>query len=263
MDRMIKFDNLSNIRDLGGLIGADGRKIRPGKLYRGGNLYGASEADIRKLSEMLSLVVDFRTDSEIAEKQDPVIPGVENWHLPVLNSITEGVTREKSADADAFMRFAQDPEAAADYMKKTYEFMASSEFAISRQKKLLSRLLQGTEKGVLWHCTAGKDRTGGFALIMEEILGVSREDIIEDYLLTNAGNKETVDWLIRRFGENGQADPEKAVPALHAMFDAKEEYILAFYAEAERIYGSVEGFIREALGVSDEMKKEFRKLYLE
>ena len=263
MNRFISFENIANIRDLGGLTGADGRKIRAGKLFRGGNLNGASEGDILKLSSMLDLVVDFRTEGEIAEKPDPVIPGVRNLHLPILETLTEGVTREKEADAHAFMKFMADPAAAFDYMKKTYEHIPKSEFASKQQKKLLEMLLEPHDRGVLWHCTAGKDRTGGFALVVEEILGVSREEIIDDYLLTNVGNRETVDALIAYFTKNPEVDKEKAVPALHAMFDANEEYLRAFYAETERLYGSVNGYLHEALGVDDGMIEALKERYLE
>ena len=263
MDRFIQFEKLANVRDLGGLTDADGRKIRTGKLFRGGNLNGASEADISKLSAMLELVVDFRTDGEIAEKPDPEIPGAESWHLPILGTLTEGVTREKEADAHAFMKFMEDPDAAIDYMKKTYEHIPKSAFASAQQKKLLQRLCEPLEKGVLWHCTAGKDRTGGFSLVVEEILGVPREKIVEDYMLTNVGNRATVDALIAYFTRNPEVNKEKAVPALHAMFDANEAYLRAFYAETERLYGSVNGYLREALGVDDGLIEALRERYLE
>lgn len=263
MNRMITFEKLTNIRDLGGMTGADGRRIRPGKLFRGGNLNGASEADIEKLSGMLDIVVDFRTEGEILEKPDPEIPGVYNWHLPVMETLTEGVTREKEADAHAFMKYMSDPDAAYQYMCKTYEHVAKSPFASAQQKRLLEKLMDPGEKGVLWHCTAGKDRTGGFSAIIEEILGVSRDDIVADYLLTNRGNHETVEQLIAHFLSSPKVDREKAEPALRAMFEAKEEYIMAFYVEAERLYGDIDTFLYEALGVDDEVRRKLQKLYLE
>ena len=225
--------------------------------------FGSRQDAERKAAEMLELVVDFRTEGEIAEKPDPESPGVRYWHLPILETLTEGVTREKEADAHSFMRFMADPEAAFEYMKKTYEHIARSPFAFEQQKKLLHEMLNPGERGILWHCTAGKDRTGGFALIVEEILGVSREDIISDYLLTNEGNFRTVEGLLQHFLSKPGVDPVKSEPALRAMFEAKEEYILAFYAEAERIYGSMENFLAEALCVDTEMKNRLRDIYLE
>ena len=261
-DRMIPFEKLSNFRDLGGLPTMDGHRIRYGKLFRGGNLYGASEADIQKLADMIDLVVDLRTEGEILEKPDPKIPGAENLHLPVLQTITEGVSREKDADQHSFERFMADPDAALNYMVKTYEHVALSSFALDQQKLLLLRLLEPREKGVLWHCTAGKDRTGIFALIVEEILGVSRDVIIEDYLLTNQGNYEVVEQLVQFLASKSDVDREKSIPALRIMFGAREEYVLAFYREAERLYGGFNSFMETALGVYQEMRDKFRKIYL-
>ena len=261
-DRMISFEKLSNFRDLGGLVTRDGRRIKGGKLIRGGNLFGASDADIEKLSDRVELVVDFRTEGEISEKPDPEIPGAKNWHLPVLETITEGVSREKDADQHSFERFMADPDAALNYMVKTYEHMAKSSFALNQQKLLLQRLLEPGKKGVLWHCTAGKDRTGIFALIIEEILGVPRDTIIEDYLLTNQGNYELVEHLVQFLSARSDVDPETAVTSLRIMFGAREEYILAFYREAEQFYGNMDIFLEKTLGADSEMRKVFRELYL-
>ena len=260
--RTISFEKLSNFRDLGGLPTKDGRRIVSGKLIRGGALNGASSADIAKLSDMLELAVDFRTENELREKPDPEIPGVELWHLPLMQTITEGVTREKNADEHAFMRYMDDPDGALNYMRKTYEHIAKSTFALEQQKKLLQYLLNPRGKGVLWHCAAGKDRTGIFAMIVEEILGVPRDVIIDDYLLTNEGNREIVKRLVQFFISQSEVDPKKAVPALETMFGAREEYILAFYSTAEQQYGSMDEFLKEALGVDQEMREEFRKIYL-
>ena len=263
MDRSIPFEKLINFRDLGGMTGADGRKIKPGMIIRGGNLHGASEKDIEKLSEMLDLIVDFRTEGEIAEQPDPEIPGVEYWHLPVLATLTEGVSREKEADKNSFQKFMMDPQGAEDYMKKTYAHMAVSEFALSQQKLLLERLLNPGRKAVLFHCTAGKDRTGGFASIFEAILGVDKDDILEDYLLTNEASKENIDRMIAHITSRPGLDKERVIPALQAMFGARESYFNAFMEEAERVYGSLDGFMEKALGIGEEEKNRFRKLYLE
>ena len=261
-DRWITFEKLVNYRDLGGLPTKDGRRIVPGKLIRGGNINGASDADIEKLSGMIGLAVDFRTEGELLEKPDPEIPGVENWHLPVLETITEGVSREKDADRHSFEYFIDKPDIALNYMVKTYEHLALSAFALSQQKKLVERLAEPLEKGVLWHCTAGKDRTGIFAAIVEEILGVPREVIVTDYLLTNIGNAEVTERLVQMIASRSDVDREKSVPALRIMFGAEKEYILAFYREAERQYGDFDGFLREAMGVDREMRDRFRELYL-
>ncbi|MBR6322053.1 MAG: tyrosine-protein phosphatase, partial [Lachnospiraceae bacterium] len=223
MNRMITFENLNNIRDLGGLRGAGGRRIRPGKLFRGGNLNGASEADIEKLSGMLEIVVDFRTEGEIREKPDPEIPGVFNWHLPVLQTLTEGVTREKDADAHAFMKFMADPDAAFHYMCKTYEHVAKSPFACEQQKRLLEKLLNPGEKGVLWHCTAGKDRTGGFAAIIEEILGVSRDDIVEDYLISDENLRPQTEGLVSELRK--ETDDELLIEQARILNSVLPEYV--------------------------------------
>ena len=86
MSELIKLQGLSNTRDLGGMLGADGRKIVKGKLIRSGHLHSATPADIAQLSECIDLVVDFRTERECAEKPDPALPGARLLHLPIFES---------------------------------------------------------------------------------------------------------------------------------------------------------------------------------
>ena len=71
ISQRLEFECLDNTRDLGGMITVDGRKIRPGKLIRSGQLFFASENDISRLKELVGAVADFRTDKEVSEKPDP------------------------------------------------------------------------------------------------------------------------------------------------------------------------------------------------
>ena len=262
-ERFIPFEKICNFRDLGGMVTRDGRRIKKGKLLRCGNLNGASPEDLEKLAGLAELVADFRSKGETVEKPDPEIPGARYWHLPILEERREGVTREKETDEQASRRRMEDPKAALGIMGGFYKHVAGSEYSLGQQKKLLQSLLEPREKGVIWHCSAGKDRTGVFAVILEEILGVPREDIIRDYLLTNIGNREMVEELVQLFTSRPGIDPEKAAPAFRVMLGAQKEYILNYYEEAERLHGNMDNFLREALGVDNEMREKFREMYLE
>ena len=97
MSRQIEFEKLPNTRDLGGMITADGRKIKPGKLIRSGHLVEASETDQEKLAELVDTVVDFRTDTEYEERPEPRIKGTRYCHLPILEEAKAGVTRDEAS----------------------------------------------------------------------------------------------------------------------------------------------------------------------
>ena len=262
-ERFIPFEKICNVRDLGGLLTRDGRRIRKGKLLRAGGLNGASPADIEKLAGLVSLVADFRSVGETKERPDPEIPGARYWFLPAMQERAEGVERDRESDENSFRRSMEDPTVGMQFMIRFYEYIAVSEYMLGQQKKLLGTLLEPRDKAVLWHCSAGKDRTGTFAIILEEILGVPKEDIVKDYLLTNVGNREMVEQLIRVFASRPGMDPVKAVRPLHAMFDAQIENIQAYYRGIEREFGNVDNFLREGLGIDDETRERFKEMYLE
>ena len=262
MSKLLTFDCLANIRDLGGMPTAGGRRIRPGKLIRSGHLEKLSAADREQLSGLLSLVVDLRTEEERTRQPDQSLPGVENRHLPILNTLTGGITREEEADASVTSDLLLDPEAAKAYMCKTYRDLAGSAFTTSQYAAFVRLLLKEREKAVLWHCTAGKDRAGIAALIVEEILGVPREEIIADYLRTNEYLAKDVRYLIGFVKQQTGTESPLADESLQYLFGAEEEYLAAYYETIEGKYGNYGTFLRKGLGLREEEIAQLKAIYL-
>lgn len=263
--KIITLEKLNNTRDLFDMKTKDGGRIKKGKLLRSGHLFGASERDIEKLSEQVNLIVDFRTDAECAEKPDPTVPHAEYLHLPVLQSLTAGITREK-ASGNAVAELSQDPAGAREYMTRMYLNFVTSYFAVAQYAKFLNLLCEERDGAVLWHCTAGKDRVGFATVMVQEILGVPRDDIFEDYLLTNQCLREEVETLITMIRKRNGGVPlaeGEADEALIYLFSAKEEYLEALYGKIEEMYGSFETFAEKGLKIDQVKRERLRKLYLD
>ena len=77
----IQFEQINNVRDLGGLLTDDGRRIVSGKLIRGSRLSVAGAEDLRKLAGLIDMIVDFRTAREMEEKPDPKLSGIMHYHI--------------------------------------------------------------------------------------------------------------------------------------------------------------------------------------
>ena len=184
MSRLVPFQKLNNVRDLGGMKTADGRRIQTGRLIRSGHLSSLLPEDADTLRRLASRVVDFRTPGEREESPDTVVDGIEYTSLPVLDTLTAGVTREKDADKQVFIKYLTRPNEALEYMCSLYQLFAQSN-AVRQYASFLKILRDGSSKAILWHCTAGKDRAGIASALIEEVLGVPREEIIADYLATN------------------------------------------------------------------------------
>lgn len=264
LSRKIDFEEMLNTRDLGGMTGSDGRKIKPGKLYRSGNLAFASENDLKKLSGLIELSIDFRTSKECSEKPEPFMTNVVCCYNPIFEEQRAGVTRDQDSFAEMLNNMMDDAEIACRYMCASYEGFITNKYSVGQYERFIRMLLQEHKKGVLWHCTAGKDRTGFAAVIIQELLGVSRDDIREDYMLTNTCLKpETLRLKQMVFEEKPGIDRDIADKALSYVFEAHIPYLDAAYAAAEKEYGSFDNYLTEALHITPADREKFRAMYLE
>ena len=258
----IDLQKLNNTRDLGGMRTKDGHTIIPGRLIRSGHLFYASAEDIAWLSGHAGLIVDFRTEKERQEKPDPAVPYTDALQMPVFESLAAGVSRDEKSDEAAFAIVAANPEKARRYMVNTYLGFVTNDFSVSQYRRFINLLLTRREKAVLWHCTAGKDRAGFASVIVEEILGVSRDDITADYLKSNEYLADEIRQLYamvsRRAGSLGQFEES----ALNYLFGAHEEFLGAIYEKTETLYGGFDGFLEKGLGISLEQAEMMRTLYL-
>ena len=168
MSRLVIFDQLRNTRDLGGMETLNGRRIIQGKLYRSGHLNSLSGSDKDKLARIAPVIIDFRTDAERKEQPDQEIPGTESIHIPIVDDLTAGISREQGSPMEMFRRFILNPEGTKQYMCDMYRAFAS-EKSVRKYAAFADLLLNVQNKAVLWHCTAGKDRAGIASVIIEEI----------------------------------------------------------------------------------------------
>ncbi len=262
MSRLLAFDSLNNTRDLGGMKTAGGKTIRSGKLIRSGHLANCSEADIARLIEMVDTVVDLRTPEEASQKPDRMIPGVRMLDIPIIDKLVAGVTREE--EADHFLdQLVTSQQLAMDYMCSIYVELVTNATAVSRYEKFLRLLMEPHPKAILWHCTAGKDRAGFGAILVEELLGVDRSDIIDDYLKTEEYLADDIKMLMQTYNLHNVERNRETELAVGCLFGARREFVDALYSEINALYGSFEGFVSQQLHITPEDIERLKELYLE
>ena len=161
------------------------------------------------------------------------------------------------------MMLAKDPEGALNYMCRTYEGFVTSESARRGYRRFIDLLLDGRDKAVLWHCTAGKDRAGFATVIVLEMLGVDRETIFRNYLRTNELIESDIRGMVRMFFRMIGGGGHETERALRYMFSARKEYLDAAYDSIERNYGDFRAFLTEGLGLNEEDITRMRDMYLE
>ncbi|MBE6469047.1 MAG: tyrosine-protein phosphatase [Coriobacteriaceae bacterium] len=242
---IIDFDGLPNTRDLGGLIGADGRRVKRGLLLRSGALGFGSSADLRRLRDeyRLGLVVDLRNDNELEEVPDPMefFPGARYVHANILREQTAGITQEQAARVRAAQQRAREANDPVVFMELLYPHLLLDEAGVAGYRDLFRALLELEDGSALWHCYVGRDRCGMGSVLIEVALGVARPDIENDYLATNL-------YAPRQLTVDGPA----SLRSLGAAWNA-----------VDREFGGMDGYLTGALGLDGADIARLRERYLE
>ena len=253
-------NRVKNLRDLGGIPAADGKKVRYGKLYRSGHLGKINEESAEKLRDETNLatVIDLRAPAELSHRQDIIPDGVDYLHIPPLtDEQNPAVTRETGPSI--LKKIMQVDGGARTYLSDTYRTMISSEPSLRALRKFFDVLLE-EDGAVLWHCTQGKDRTGVVAAAILLALGVDRDAIMRDYMKTNRSCFFKNFWIfvgvvLVTFSVNKARN-------LNLLLSSRRDFMRAAFDEIDKVWGGTDGFLRNGLGLSDNDLHNLREIYL-
>lgn len=263
-ERVITIKGVSNIRDLGGLTGLDGRRIKKDLLIRSGRLAGLQEDGLEYFKKInLKTIIDLRTSFEANESPDPVIDGVDYKWI--------GVMSEDPAELDeaaGVLARASEEERLVLIIKGGFDMSRVYLDAVSQKTAIKGmgdalRIMAHMQEGeaVLYHCNAGKDRTGTLTAFLLTILGVDMETILEDFELTNqffAGDIEKLKAFARTI-----TDDQKAIDSMEAIGGVSRHNMEMALESVINRCGSVMNYITDVLGITDEEIQEIRRKYLE
>lgn len=251
-----------NFRDLGGIVCAGGRPLRPGRLLRSGQMSHLTAADLALLAGYrVGLVCDLRSAGERDEAKNlwpepgavqTLIPGAKAGHPEAARPSTWGeLLRDPAFDG----------EAARQYLIAGYSLMPAAYAGLLAE--LFAHLERGEEAAVLIHCVAGKDRTGFVCAMLLAALGAPREAIAADYLASRAmvPGKKGVYLHSRR--PLGPSFPAHAVDAIAVLAGVEACFLDASYAALEASHGSVEAYLSEAAGLAPALRERLRERLLD
>ncbi|MEU9237712.1 tyrosine-protein phosphatase [Streptomyces subrutilus] len=253
---------VANLRDLGGTPLSGGRTVRPGLVLRSGQLDRLDiAADPAVAALGLRTVIDFRTDAERADHPDRIPAGVRLLVADVLaDKMNAGAGR---APAAAQLKdLLSDPVVAEEHLGggkaqalfgDVYRSFVHSASAQAAYRLLLTEAADPGAGPLLFHCTAGKDRTGWGATVILSLLGADDDTLMAEYLSVNPAVKQAFAPMIEGFTAAG-GDPDIAL-ALIGVFPS---YLESALAEVESRYGSMDKYVREGLGVCDETVEALR-----
>lgn len=249
MTRHIDFDGIENFRDFGGYDTVHGRPLKSGLLYRSANHAYASDADLERMREMgLAAIIDLRRSDERAREPSKRWPGfgaavVENdilsdhadWAV-IMQGLPEITPQWFSEDSKGYYRRAPHEPRHVDLFRRYFQTLAQ------------------VEGPTVVHCAAGKDRTGLICALTHHLVGVSRDDILADYLLTNDESRldRKMDflgpWIEKQVGLKASRE------ALRVAVSVNADYLETAFTVIEDAHGSLDGYLSEVLEVDDALR---------
>lgn len=250
--RKLPMEGQSNFRDLGGYKTAEGKFIKWGLIFRSGNVGSLTDSDLEYLSTIpLKTIIDFRSESEVASAPD-LIP------TSVIKHLSYPIAPGNMSEEEIFgLMLSGNIDGTKQYMIDINELLVL-EYQ-DTYRAYFNELMNEDNLPIMFHCTAGKDRAGFAAAMFLSALGVDRETIMEDYLLTNAMKGVSVEKCIAEMSALlGEELGKIAGQAYYYMDSVQEEYINKAFETIEAEYGDVESYIVNQLGVdTDKLKQIF------
>ena len=251
--RKLPFTGAHNFRDLGGYKTSDGKTVKWGKVYRSDNLHSLTDEDLKYMERLnIKSVVDFRSDEERNEEPDRLTPDMTPILLPIKFE-PEGVT-------ETLMRDLTFGDLDSSNLLRDFNVILIKEFTEEYRDFFRHIVDNGGEPFVL-HCTAGKDRAGFGSAMILTVLGVPREKIIEDYLLTNTYVSDHVEskLLETELKTFFRADSDN----LRKINLVEERYIQAAFDTIDSHWGGMDQYISEGLNLTEEDINKIKDYYLE
>jgi protein-tyrosine phosphatase len=232
----IVLDGASNVRDLGWAVGTHPR--RAARVLRSANLDGLSPEGRRRFGELgISVVIDLRGKAEAADA--PELEGATRVHLPIEPTVAAELVAQRAAGRLSVA-------SAMRVMERTYRDYVVDHVAVFAA--LLHHVLSASHKSVLFHCAAGKDRTGVAAALVLTALGAPPATIMQDYLLSNRFYRPT----------EPRADDILPGEIRQAIVKVRPSYLESAFAAMTEGWGGADGYLENALGIGPRERAALR-----
>jgi protein-tyrosine phosphatase len=251
-ERVIHLEGTTNTRDIGGYLTDDQRILRWRQIIRSENLARLTASDFQKLEEIgVKTVIDLRTDKE--HRRSPTVWLGENpprfYHFPVGDANNDWFRAQRELMQKS--RFTE--RQSTELMVEGYRMIVNE--GPPSYEKLMELVLDQSNWPILIHCNAGKDRAGVAVTLILEALGVNRETIMDEFLLTNeiGRSEEKAALISKESKKSGRIGRGSSASAWFPIVGVQPEMLEAFYASVDEQYGSMDAFLTE-MGIDQEAR---------
>lgn len=270
-ERTLPITGLNNFRDFGGYVGAKGKRIKWGLLYRSNHLHGL-KPDAQQYIQALNIktIIDYRSENEIKTNPNETIGEKQTFNFDASAQTAElaaqfaaDPSNEDQALIESVLRDIPKELVNGDGIQvlEQYRNFVLSEKSKTAYRQMLKVVLDSNNSPSLQHCRGGKDRTGYGVMLIQIMLGVSESDIIYDYMLTHDNRLERNKIKMAAYREI--TDNEDVLGYLLSLIDTRESFINEIFDTMRKIAGSPSNYIKQELGFTDQDFEKIQSIYLE
>lgn len=271
-ERTLPVEGMNNFRDMGGYEAENGKTVKWGMLYRSDHIYNATDAGVAYLKKLnINTIIDYRSDEEIMKYPNKTIDEeILTYQLdPVAHAAelaAQFTSSKENEDINLINKIIEQKAEGtlvnqADVVLEQYRTFANKENSKEAFGQMLRITASHDAPAVLQHCRGGKDRTGFGALLVLGVLGVKKEDILKDYMLTGKNRQERN--RVKMEGYKKLTDDHGVLEHLYSFIDTRSEFIAASIDTIVEKYGSIEKYVLEELRLTREMIDSMKDMYLE
>jgi protein-tyrosine phosphatase len=246
-NREVTLEGAVNFRDMGGYVTTDYRRIKWERIYRAADISKLTDSDMEELKRRkIYTVIDFRGEKEAENAPDCLLPGTDYLLLPAGSGNTSDMAE-----------FTKGSNSGTEVMKAFYSDISA--FKEKYRPFFLKLLTLPDTSAIVFHCSAGKDRTGIAVALLLYALEIPMETIFSDYVSTNhyreEDNKRMIDYMVNEQGIDRRMAGE--------IMTANPQYLEAMFNALKKKYGSIDVFFYNELGIGEDAKLILREKYLQ
>lgn len=259
--RVLQLQKGGNFRELGGYQTMDGRTIKWHKAIRSGKLGSLTDQDVSFLDTYgLKYDVDFRSPEEKAQAPDRIPAQTKYLFMPVF--ATDETQNSKQTDR-LQRKMDTDPTTGRQQMHHVYQDIITNPHSQTAYRRFFDVLLEndGQQDTLLFHCTAGKDRTGMGAVFFLSALGVNEDTIKADYLLTNKTTKPMLDNLVETLKLKNS--PSAFIQSMRDLQSVQISFYNTAMDQIQKVSGDMPTYLHDYLNLSTNDIHDLRHIYLE
>ncbi|WP_378105633.1 tyrosine-protein phosphatase [Chryseobacterium sp. sg2396] len=244
-------ERVYNFRTIGNIKNTEGRTLKKGKLYRSGHLYRLKSRYFETLENLgIKDVIDLRNSKEIAQKPDHIPDGMAYKNESAFEDEGDQLGQARKLVLKGKIN-------SSDAEKKMLDFYRNY---VTEHPEVIRKIIIGileSDTPVLYHCTAGKDRTGIITALILTILKFDKQTIYNDYLLSNNYREKLVNKRLNLARNLHFIYPKLDIGVLEKLSWVETAYLDAAFNEIDKKYGSINRYIQEVLKISNDKQEEY------